>query len=218
MPPKTTRPLPMAFTWSVMRGSSQVFIDVRSMTSAWGKACSTSSKKGPEKLFSATLVTMELDDEALPIRSDAELKIRPRIFLEGNFFVDLEPGTPEGEQLDEGDTIPMTQTAAPVQLDQVLGVLKTDARKDLQTLVQGYGEAISGEPTAAEDATQDPDVRGKTAAEVEVDFSHGWWFLGGDCSVRDIWDKKDVGTTKQVFKKRLDSHDVAFLRLKPLKK
>jgi len=113
----------------------------------------------------ATLVTMELDDEALPIRSDAELKIRPRIFLEGNFFVDLEPGTPEGRQLDNGDTIPMAQTAAPVQLDQVLGVLKTNARKDLQTLVQGYGEAISGEPTAAEDATQDPDVRGQTAAE-----------------------------------------------------
>ena len=113
----------------------------------------------------ASLVTMELDDEALPIRSDAELKIRPRIFLEGNFFVDLEPGTPEGRQLDSGDTVPMAQTAAPVQLDQVLGALKTDARKDLQTLVQGYGEAISGEPTAAEDATQDPDVRGQTAAE-----------------------------------------------------
>jgi len=113
----------------------------------------------------ATVVTMELDDEALPIRSDAELKIRPRIFLEGNFFVDLEPGTPEGEQLDEGDTIPITQTAAPVQLDQVLGVLKSDARDDLRTLVQGYGEAISGEPTAVEDATQDPDVQGQTAAE-----------------------------------------------------
>ena len=28
----------------------------------------------------------------------------------------------------------------------------------------------------------------------------------------------DVGTTKEVFKKRLDSHDVAYLRLKPLKK
>ncbi|HEU0019240.1 MAG TPA: hypothetical protein VFQ14_03010, partial [Thermoleophilaceae bacterium] len=113
----------------------------------------------------ASLVTMELDDEALPIRSDAELKIRPRIFLEGNFFVDLEPGTPEGRQLDSGDTVPIAQTAAPVQLDQVLGALKTDARKDLQTLVQGYGEAISGEPTAAEDASQDPDVRGQTAAE-----------------------------------------------------
>jgi ABC-type transporter Mla subunit MlaD len=113
----------------------------------------------------ATLVTMELDDDALPIRSDARLKIRSRIFLEGNFFVDLEPGTPAGRELDSGATVPISQTSAPVQLDQVLGVLKTDVRKDLQTLVQGYGEAISGEPTAAEDASQDPDVRGETAAE-----------------------------------------------------
>jgi hypothetical protein len=31
---------------------------------------------------------------ALPIHKDATLKIRPRIFLEGNFFVDVRPGTP----------------------------------------------------------------------------------------------------------------------------
>ena len=59
---------------------------------------------------------------------------------------------------------------------------------------------------------------GDTAAELEIDFGHGWWFLGGDCAVRDIWDKQDVGTTRQVFKKHLDSHDVAYLRLKPAKK
>jgi len=113
----------------------------------------------------ASVVTMELDDSALPIRDDAQLKVRPRIFLEGNFFVDLEPGTPQGRELDSGDTIPITQTAAPVQIDQVLGVFQTDAREDLQTLIQGYGEAISGAPTAAEDASQDPSVRGLTAAQ-----------------------------------------------------
>ena len=43
---------------------------------------------------SGARVTMELTDEALPLREDAELKIRPRIFLEGNYFVDLEPGSP----------------------------------------------------------------------------------------------------------------------------
>jgi alpha-galactosidase len=60
---------------------------------------------------------------------------------------------------------------------------------------------------------------GDEPAELEIDFGHGWWFLNAEeCSVRDIWDKKDVGTTKQVFKKRLDSHDVAYLRLKPIKK
>lgn len=59
---------------------------------------------------------------------------------------------------------------------------------------------------------------GPVTAELEVDFRHGWWFLNGECSVRDIWDKREAGTTKQAFKKQLGSHDVAFLRLKPLKK
>lgn len=42
----------------------------------------------------AAIVVMELKDKALPIHRDATAKIRPRIFLEGNFFVDLRPGRP----------------------------------------------------------------------------------------------------------------------------
>ena len=42
----------------------------------------------------AAVVTMEINDKGLPIHKDATMKIRPRIFLEGNFFVDLKPGTP----------------------------------------------------------------------------------------------------------------------------
>ena len=42
----------------------------------------------------ASVVSMELQDKALPLHRDATMKIRPRIFLEGNFFVDLRPGTP----------------------------------------------------------------------------------------------------------------------------
>ena len=37
-------------------------------------------------------VTMELKDDALPIHDDARAQIRSRIFLEGNFFVDIQPG------------------------------------------------------------------------------------------------------------------------------
>ena len=70
----------------------------------------------------AAVVTMELEDAALPIHKDATLKIRPRIFLEGNFFVDVKPGTPSAPELSDGDTVPITQTATPVQLDQVLTV------------------------------------------------------------------------------------------------
>ena len=43
---------------------------------------------------SAAVVTMKIRRDGLPIHRDAELKIHPRIFLEGNFFVDLSPGTP----------------------------------------------------------------------------------------------------------------------------
>lgn len=57
---------------------------------------------------------------------------------------------------------------------------------------------------------------GDTAAELSVDFGH-MWFLGGTCAVRDIWEKKDAGTTAKPFTKRLESHDVALLRLKPIK-
>lgn len=112
-----------------------------------------------------TAVTMKIDKDGLPIHEDAQLKIRPRIFLEGNFFVDLRPGTPGSPDLADGGSIGPSQTAASVQLDQVLGTLKTSARRDLQKLLAGYGDAIAGKPTAAEDATQDPDVQGKTAGE-----------------------------------------------------
>jgi phospholipid/cholesterol/gamma-HCH transport system substrate-binding protein len=113
----------------------------------------------------ATVVTMELKDSALPIHEDAQMKIRPRIFLEGNFFVDIKPGTPQRGDVEDGDTIPMSQTAAPVQIDEVLGTLKTDARKDLQDFLRGYGDALGGKPKPGEDRDQDRATRGETAGK-----------------------------------------------------
>ena len=43
----------------------------------------------------AAIVTMEITDTALPIHQDATMKLRPRLFLEGNLFVDLHPGSPD---------------------------------------------------------------------------------------------------------------------------
>ena len=121
------------------------------------------------------LVQMEITDEGLPIHKDATAKIRPRIFLEGNFFVDLKPGTPQTPTLDDDDRpLPMTQTASPVQLDQILTSLQAPDRANLQKLLQGYGNALAHEPTAADDATQDPDVQGLTAAEaINESFTYG---------------------------------------------
>jgi ABC-type transporter Mla subunit MlaD len=88
----------------------------------------------------AAKVTMELQKKGLPIHKDAELKIRPRIFLEGNFFVDLQPGTPAAPTIKDGGDIPVQQTATPVQFGQLLTALQSDTRKDLQTFLKEYAE------------------------------------------------------------------------------
>jgi phospholipid/cholesterol/gamma-HCH transport system substrate-binding protein len=100
------------------------------------------------------LLVMELSDSALPVHKNATAKIRPRIFLEGNFFVDLKPGTPDSEQLESGDTIAVTQTASPVQLDEVLTSLQSDSREDLQKLLTGLNTALTSEDDKGKSAAQ----------------------------------------------------------------
>lgn len=119
-------------------------------------------------------VTFSVSDNALPIHEDATIEIRPRLFLEGNFFLELHPGTPSAPELDSGGDIPVTQTATAVQLDEVLSALDSDTRLNLQKLLEGYGDGLTHEPDAADDAGHDPDVKGETAAESLNDaFEYG---------------------------------------------
>jgi phospholipid/cholesterol/gamma-HCH transport system substrate-binding protein len=99
----------------------------------------TRVERGPG---STAIVTMAIDESALPLHRDATLKIRPRLFLEGNFFVDIQPGTPNAPELAEGGTIPLAQTSQPVQLDQVLTTLKAGTRSDLKLLLKGLGSGL----------------------------------------------------------------------------
>jgi phospholipid/cholesterol/gamma-HCH transport system substrate-binding protein len=111
------------------------------------------------------VVTLSIDDSGLPLHEDATAKIRPRIFLEGNFFVDLKPGTPGSPELDDGGTIKVTQTSTPVQLDQVLTALQSDTRQDLREVLEGLGTALDSKPSAADDSDADPSARGQTATQ-----------------------------------------------------
>jgi phospholipid/cholesterol/gamma-HCH transport system substrate-binding protein len=90
------------------------------------------------------VVTMRIGKAGRPIKEDARAKIRPRIFLEGNFFVDIEPGSPSSPELDDDGTIPINNTATPVQLDQILTSLQSDTREDLKTLLDEYSRALAG--------------------------------------------------------------------------
>jgi phospholipid/cholesterol/gamma-HCH transport system substrate-binding protein len=89
-------------------------------------------------------VKMELRDDALPLHDDATLQIRPRILLEGNFFVDLKPGTASAGELDDGATLPVSQTSSSVTLPEVLSALDSDTRDDLRLLLSEYATALNG--------------------------------------------------------------------------
>jgi phospholipid/cholesterol/gamma-HCH transport system substrate-binding protein len=102
--------------------------------------CKPSSKD--QSACRAADVTMTIDNQGLPIHKDATFAIRPRIFLEGNFFVDVSPGTPAAPIAQKGYTFPVQQGVEPVQFDQVLTGLQTNTRQNLQTLLQQYGKAV----------------------------------------------------------------------------
>jgi ABC-type transporter Mla subunit MlaD len=113
----------------------------------------------------AAVVTMTIDSTGLPIHADATVNIRPRLFLEGNYYVDLAPGTPAAPTLSTDATLPAANTTGPVQLDRVLSALNSNSRANLQTLLQGLGASLNGRPTPAQDTSQDPTQRGLTAGQ-----------------------------------------------------
>jgi phospholipid/cholesterol/gamma-HCH transport system substrate-binding protein len=119
----------------------------------------------PQEGGDGAVVVMQIDNDGLPLHTDATAKIRPRIFLEGNFFVDLKSGSPSAPILDDGGTLKVTQTATPVQLDEVLTALQGDTREDLKDLLDQLDVALNSKPTAAQNRDADPSARGQTAAE-----------------------------------------------------
>jgi virulence factor Mce-like protein len=120
-------------------------VDVGEVTAVEHADPEEGSGDGEEQPAGATVVTMELTDDALPIHEDATMKIRPRLFLEGNYFIELETGSPSAPELEEGGRIPYTNTAAPVQLDEVLTSLQAPVRRELQVALDQLGGALANE-------------------------------------------------------------------------
>jgi virulence factor Mce-like protein len=111
-----------------------------------GKVTGISTIKGSP----AADVTMEINDNGLPLHKDATFWIRPRIFLEGNFFVDISPGSPSSPVVSSGHTFPVQQSRDPVQFDQVLSSLQANTRQNLQLLLTNYGQGVyNGGPAFA---------------------------------------------------------------------
>jgi phospholipid/cholesterol/gamma-HCH transport system substrate-binding protein len=152
---------------AVFTSQTQLHIpsEVRTAGVKVGEVVSVERMKGQDPSNDAAVVTMDIQNNGLPVHADATVNIRPRIFLEGNFYVNLQPGTASAPVLSSGATLPAPQSSGPVQIDRVLAALTSDSRANLQTLLQGLGASLNVQGPASEDATQDPIVHGLTGGQ-----------------------------------------------------
>ncbi|WP_040599915.1 MlaD family protein, partial [Patulibacter medicamentivorans] len=89
-----------------------------------------------------TQLTAELRDDAPVVRRDATVKIRPRLFLEGNFFLDLAPGTPGAPPLG-GDPLPPSATTIHVATDEIFSLFDANGRRDVRAALRGLSGALA---------------------------------------------------------------------------
>lgn len=89
-----------------------------------------------------TVVGLEIARHGRPVHQDATLRIRPRLFLEGGFYVELAPGSPTAPAVPNRGTIPLGQTSVPVQFHQVLSAFDRPTRQSLQSVIRETSIAL----------------------------------------------------------------------------
>ena len=94
------------------------------------------------------VVQLKIDNKYAPIYKDATMLLRPKTGLK-DMIVEMDPGTEAAGELEEGESIPIENTAPDVNLDEILAGLDSDTRTYLQILVTGGGQALDGEGTPA---------------------------------------------------------------------
>jgi phospholipid/cholesterol/gamma-HCH transport system substrate-binding protein len=91
-------------------------------------------------------IAFTLQRQAFPVHRDATIHIRDRLFLEGSYYLELDPGTPGSPALRNGATIPLARTTSPVQAYQVLSVFDGSIRADLARAVQVLARGLGSRP------------------------------------------------------------------------
>ena len=77
------------------------------------------------------------------IRADATALLRPKTGLE-DMFLDVDPGSEDAPPVEEGHTIPISNTASSVQSDEILNELDADARAYIRLLIGSGAEGLEG--------------------------------------------------------------------------
>jgi phospholipid/cholesterol/gamma-HCH transport system substrate-binding protein len=93
-----------------------------------------------------TKIAFTMNDNGLPIHTDATITIRDRLFLEGGYYLQLDPGTPGAPIAPQGFTIQAQNTSSPVQFYKLLSTFNQSARTSLQQLLNTLNQGFSALP------------------------------------------------------------------------
>jgi virulence factor Mce-like protein len=91
-------------------------------------------------------IAFDLDGSALPVHRDATVRIRDRLFLEGSYYLQLDPGTPEAPTLGDQATIPASHTSGPVQFYQFLSVFTGPVRQSFASSLEAFNRGFGPPP------------------------------------------------------------------------
>jgi phospholipid/cholesterol/gamma-HCH transport system substrate-binding protein len=94
------------------------------------------------------VVSMAIDRKFLPVYKDATVLLRPKTGLK-DMFLELDPGTnydpnSDDDEYQDGDSIPVANTAPDTNIDQVLSALDGDTRAYLRLLLTQGGQGLNG--------------------------------------------------------------------------
>ncbi|UTI65420.1 MCE family protein [Paraconexibacter antarcticus] len=88
------------------------------------------------------IATLEIDDSAKPIGQGAKVNIRPTDLL-GERYAEIQGGDP-AKPMPSGALVPISKTAEPVELDDILNMLDADTRTRLGILINEVGVGLEG--------------------------------------------------------------------------
>jgi phospholipid/cholesterol/gamma-HCH transport system substrate-binding protein len=90
------------------------------------------------------VLSLHLQRGKVQLFRNASILLRPRTLLK-DMILQVTPGTPAAGALREGDRIPVANTLADVNVDDLLSALDTDTQSALMALAQGAGQGIGGQ-------------------------------------------------------------------------
>jgi virulence factor Mce-like protein len=112
--------------------------DVRISGVSVGKVVSV----GPDLRTGLTRAVIQIDSRYAPRPADTRAILRAKTLL-GETYIELSPGSQTAPKFHDGATIPRTQIAPTVQLDQILSTFDPVTRRAFSTWMQQQGIALT---------------------------------------------------------------------------